>query len=179
MLLSRKRSGVYHLFFDDESGKRHTRSTGARTKPEAIEFLRAFNAEEAARRRALTGTNSERFTTKSKRARVVPLVDDARAVLFARREGATDEELVFTRKGRPMGDQWVSREFKKVVRVTTLPDALHFHSLGCTFASWLVQGGVSLYQIAKLLGHSSTAGTEQYALSSDMHGVLGLLHFEN
>ena len=52
MFLSR-RGGVYHLFFDDESGKRHSRSTHTSTKSEAVEFLRAFNAGEAARRHAL------------------------------------------------------------------------------------------------------------------------------
>lgn len=48
-----KRSGVYHLFYHDETGKRHSRSTGARTKPEAVRFLRTFDPEEDARRRAV------------------------------------------------------------------------------------------------------------------------------
>jgi hypothetical protein len=52
MFLS-KRDGVYHLFFVDETGKRRKRSTGARSKPEAMQFLRAFNEQEDARRRAM------------------------------------------------------------------------------------------------------------------------------
>jgi site-specific recombinase XerD len=40
---------------------------------------------------------------------------------------------------------------------------LHLHSLRHTFASWLVQDGVSLYEVQKLLGHSSIAVTEIYS----------------
>jgi site-specific recombinase XerD len=132
-------------------------------------------------RRVLTVKNSEHFTTKSKRVRVVPLVDGARAVLLARRERANDEGLVFTRKGRALEPRRVSESFKDAVTRAKLPEALHFHSTRHSFASWLVQGGVSLYQVAKLLGHSSTAVTEQYAhlVPSDMHAVLAPLHFEN
>jgi integrase len=37
------------------------------------------------------------------------------------------------------------------------------HSLRHTFASRLVQGGMSLYAVSKLLGHSNTAMTQRYA----------------
>lgn len=37
------------------------------------------------------------------------------------------------------------------------------HSLRHTFASRLVQGGMSLYAVSKLLGHSSTTMTQRYA----------------
>jgi len=37
------------------------------------------------------------------------------------------------------------------------------HDLRHTFASWLVQGGVPLLEVAKLLGHSTIEMTERYA----------------
>ena len=340
MFLS-KRSGIYYLFFDDEQGKRRSRSTGARTKPDAIRFLRAFNEDEDARRRAqqsitlddfktsylqycrsihtaktvessemalrvlarylgssrvmhailpvdcerflaaraeksspltvlrlyrtlaaaferarswghipsnpwrsvkrprvpeilpafftheqykillaaiedrdfrelalfavLTGmrqgeliaaqwnwiefdrrvvtvSNSKDFMTKSKRARVVPLCDEALTVLYARRERVNaGDGTIFTRRGRPLIARRVSEEFKRAVRHAKLPESLHFHSARHSFASWLVQGGVSLYQVAQLLGHSSTAVTEKYAhlVPSEMHGVLERLRLSN
>lgn len=45
-------------------------------------------------------------------------------------------------------------------------DRIHkvvFHTLRHTFASWLVQNGVSLEVISKLLGHSSLQMTMRYA----------------
>ena len=38
-----------------------------------------------------------------------------------------------------------------------------FHTLRHTFASWLVQNGVDLYTVQKLMGHSTIAMTERYA----------------
>ena len=52
MFLS-KRCGVYYLFFTDFQGKRCKCSTGAHTKSDAVEFLRKFNVEDDAKRRAL------------------------------------------------------------------------------------------------------------------------------
>jgi site-specific recombinase XerD len=52
---------------------------------------------------------------------------------------------------------------KKAVRAAGLDDRLHFHSARHAFASWLVRAGVSLYEVQKLLGHSSPTVTEVYS----------------
>ena len=45
---------------------------------------------------------------------------------------------------------------------------LNFHSLRHTFDSWLIQNGVSIYEVSKLLGHSNLKVTVIYAhLSSE------------
>ncbi len=48
------------------------------------------------------------------------------------------------------------------------PEKIHFHSLRHTYATWLVEGGVDLYRVKELMGHSSFQTTMRYAhLASD------------
>jgi site-specific recombinase XerD len=60
-----------------------------------------------------------------------------------------------------------TRKFKKAVRAAGLNDAIHFHSLRHTGASWLAMAGVPLFHIQRLLGHSSPAVTQIYAHLTD------------
>jgi len=47
-------------------------------------------------------------------------------------------------------------------------------SLRHTFATWLVQEGVPIYEVQKLLGHSSISVTQVYSLlaASELHGAV-------
>jgi site-specific recombinase XerD len=73
-------------------------------------------------------------------------------------------DYVLTLSGKKLLESWVSHKFKYWVYEAKLPnDKLHFHSLRHTFASWLVQDGVSLYEVQKLLGHSNIAVTQAYS----------------
>jgi site-specific recombinase XerD len=51
--------------------------------------------------------------------------------------------------------------------VTDRRQKLTFHSLRHTYASWLVDRGVGLYDVQKLLGHSTSQLTERYSHLSD------------
>ena len=46
---------------------------------------------------------------------------------------------------------------------SSLNPQLNRHSLRHTFASWLVQAGVSIFEVSKLLGHSDIRVTEIYS----------------
>ncbi len=117
-------------------------------------------------RRRLTLSNRVHLT-KSKKVRTVPLNEAAVAVLENRKRRAPGDH-VFTFSGRPMSQNFVVKRFKKYVKAAHLNPAFHFHSLRHTFASWLVMKGVSLYEVQRLLGHSSPAVTQIYAhLSTD------------
>lgn len=106
--------------------------------------------------------NSVAFTTKNRKNRTIPISDQLNEVLGKMKEHASSE-LVFHDKGKHLIDEKVSKLFKKIIRKARLNDKLHFHSLRHTFASWLVQDGVSLYEVQKLLGHSSSAVTQVYS----------------
>jgi integrase len=106
--------------------------------------------------------NSSEFTTKSYKNRTVPLNDTLVHILTERKEQAASD-LVFHRQGRKLEPNYVSKQFKKFVLAAGLNRRLHFHSLRHTCASWLVQAGVTIYEVQALLGHSSVSVTAKYS----------------
>jgi integrase len=56
----------------------------------------------------------------------------------------------------------VRRAFRIAIGKATIVD-LHFHDLRHTFATRLVQAGVDLYKVQRLLGHKSPIMTQRYA----------------
>ncbi|MGO9482718.1 MAG: tyrosine-type recombinase/integrase [Candidatus Kryptoniota bacterium] len=120
--------------------------------------------------------NSEAFTTKSKRSRVVPLSEELSKMLLNRKENIRSEsEFVFSNRfGKKLRDGTIEHNFKKCVRRAGLNDKLHFHSLRHSFASALVMSGVSLYAVQKLLGHSTSKTTEIYShlLPQQLHSEI-------
>ena len=106
---------------------------------------------------------SANFKTKQGKFRILPLHSVA-FYIISRRMEEEKSEYVFTRIGRPLTGDWVSKELKHYINKAGLSDKdLHFHSLRHSFASWLVQSGVSLYEVQKLLGHSNIAVTQIYS----------------
>jgi integrase len=129
------------------------------------------------KRTILVETNPT-FTTKQGKKRIIPLNDTA-FYLLQGRYGKENSEYVFTLNGMKIFDQWITHAFKKAVRAAKLEDdRIHFHSLRHTFASWLVQDGVSLYEVQLLLGHSSSRVTEVYShLQPEMrHDTVNRIH---
>ena len=119
--------------------------------------------------------NTGTFTTKSKRGRVIPINDELWQILLTRRERTSGvSRLVFHTHGHQISQSCVSHRMKKAVRAAGLDDRLHFHSARHAFASWLVQAGVSLYEVQRLLGHSSPTVTEVYShlQPEHLHGTV-------
>ena len=56
----------------------------------------------------------------------------------------------------------ISKQFKKIVCKSNLNKKIHFHTLRHSFASILVQKGVSLYVVKELLGHEDLATAQIY-----------------
>jgi integrase len=101
------------------------------------------------------------FKTKAGKRRTIPMSDVVHSVLSGKAASAKGE-YVFTRKGRRIADSYLTHQFKAAVRAAGLSDELHWHSLRHTHASYLVQAGVPILAVSKLLGHSSVRVTEKH-----------------
>jgi site-specific recombinase XerD len=111
-------------------------------------------------KRILKVANTAQFQTKSKRERFVPLNLTAMALMEVIPKRS---EFVFIGdRGRKLDDEEVSRRFKDAVTAAGLNPGLHLHSLRHTFATWLVQNGAGIYEVQKLLGHSTIQMTQIY-----------------
>ena len=115
--------------------------------------------------------------TKSKRVRTIPLNINSLQILRKREELKTTE-LVFTFSNNKIKPDYLSRKFKGYIKSAGLNLKLTFHSLCHTFASWLVQRGVSIYEVSKLLGHSDVKVTEIYShlRAEDLRDSVNLLN---
>lgn len=91
--------------------------------------------------------------------------------MFEGKEPGSGSELVFPPVwGNNSKRQQVSGRFGEVIKnlgfndgITDRRDKVCFHTLRHTYASWLVQGGVSIYEVKERLGHSTLAMTERYS----------------
>lgn len=115
--------------------------------------------------------------TKSKKIRSVPLTIKALQIL-TERERTTKGDFVFTRNGKVIPQDFISHRFKVFVKKAGISPKLNFHSLRHTFASWLIQKGVPIYSISKLLGHSDIKVTEIYShlRSEDLRSAINTLN---
>lgn len=130
-------------------------------------------------RKTISIQSSPTFKTKNGKKRIVPLNDTAYYILLSKQKSGPSTH-VFTLNGKPVLDEWLSHKFKWYVYDCKFrEDRLHFHSLRHTFASWLVQDGVSLYEVQKLLGHSNISVTQIYShLQPElMHNTVNKLNF--
>jgi len=95
--------------------------------------------------------------TKNGKPRLVPLNSSALAALIKLRQDAADDELIFDpcRTGRRRRQMLF--HFAVAVQRAGIED-FHFHDLRHTFATRLRAAGVHEYDIADLLGHSTTPG---------------------
>lgn len=70
----------------------------------------------------------------------------------------------------------VSQKFRRWARVLKLPDGISLHSLRSTFASQLIEKGVDIYTVSRLLGHSSVKVTEKHYVGLDQEHVLAAVN---
>jgi integrase len=98
-------------------------------------------------------------------------ISDRLREILVRRYDNQDSNYVFTGRLSDEARGYATKGIRKAITRAGLNEP-HLvkrygkftpHSLRHTFASRLVQGGMSLYAVSKLLGHNSTAMTQRYA----------------
>jgi site-specific recombinase XerD len=109
--------------------------------------------------------NKESFTTKSKRERVIPIGKVVLEIINSIKENPENinSKYIFNKAGDRLNSVFISKKFKKCVRLANLSESIHFHTLRHSFASHLVQKGTSLYILSKLLGHQQSSTTQKYS----------------
>ncbi len=115
-------------------------------------------------RRALSGETEVR-STKSRRAREVPLPDQAAAALQRLRrrcEFTGPDDYVFANRfGRRLDPSALRRRYERARDAAGL-DPLRFHDLRHTYGSLLVAGGIDLPSVKAAMGHARISTTERY-----------------
>lgn len=104
----------------------------------------------------------ESWQPKTKKNRAIPVSRDLRRYLDAHTPGATEHAWLFP---SPEGTRWDPDNFSQDLRAANESAGLAWSSLDFrhTFGSQLAQRGVSLYQIATLLGNSPGICQRHYA----------------
>jgi integrase len=104
-------------------------------------------------------------STKSRRARQVPLPDQAASALerLSRRGEFTgpDDYVFANRFGRRLDPSALRRRFERARKATNL-EPLRFHDLRHTYGSLLIAGGIDLPSVKAAMGHSRITTTERY-----------------
>ncbi|MEO8230643.1 MAG: tyrosine-type recombinase/integrase, partial [Ignavibacteriota bacterium] len=115
----------------------------------------------------ITLKQSENFTTKSKRERIIPMNEtllNKFVDIFLAQKNKNIDSFVFSKgKQIPINADWVSKCFKRAVRAAKLDESFHFHTLRHSFASNLIQSGVSIFVVKELLGHADISTTQIYS----------------
>ncbi len=112
--------------------------------------------------------DNQNHITKSKKIRTLPLNSKVLSALLQLKQPDNSNELVFQFEKITNRPKFVQNNFRTYIKLAKLNKKLNFHSLRHTFASWLVQKGVSIYEVSKLLGHADIKTTQIYAhLRSD------------
>jgi integrase len=102
--------------------------------------------------------------SKNRERRTLPLNNTVFASLAGKQAACGHHDgLVFTTStGTPLKARYVVRAFSIARARAGIPD-FRFHDLRHTFATRLVQKGIDLYKVQRLLGHKTGLMTQRYA----------------
>ena len=107
-------------------------------------------------------------------------MNDAALRILEARASLRNVEYVLSKDGHRILEHNITRMFHKYAQRLGWDRRLHFHSLRHSFASLLVQRGVSLYEVQNLLGHSNPRVTQIYShlAPQEMHGAVAKIRLD-
>lgn len=117
-------------------------------------------------------SNKDNFNTKSGKKRVIPISNELMKVLNEMLDHKLGDKIlslynpdnyIFTiRLGTRLHIEYVSKEFKKILRKCNFPERYHFHCLRHTFITNLIKSGVNINYVKEIAGHSEIQTTMNY-----------------
>lgn len=108
-------------------------------------------------------------TTKSGRKRHVPMNAIVRSQLEKLLSERNGNYVLIPGVHQPKDVHHVYRDFHKAQRAAGFEKVIRFHDLRHTFASHFMMNGGNIYDLQKILGHSSLEMTQRYAHMSNDH----------
>ena len=102
-------------------------------------------------------------TTKTNKSRLVKVNGIAFEAIKQRYDLAkTADSYLFTFNRKPITVDAVSKIFKRACKDLNMPDTYHLYCLRATYASELINSGIQIQQISKILGHAEITTTERF-----------------
>lgn len=102
--------------------------------------------------------NKENFTTKSRKERVLPLHQNLYKFF---NDNKHKKGYCFTKARDPLNAKTLTLKFIKLCNDLNFNE-IGLHTLRHTFISWCLIEGISIFKVAKWVGHSTTHITELY-----------------
>jgi len=114
------------------------------------------------------GLIAVRAKLKGGKVRYVPMPPELTRE-FKQFRTTVGEERIFPREPAAKRErQRVDKSFETILTMAEIED-FRFHDLRHTFASWHMMNGGDIYDLAKILGHSSLKMTQRYAKLGKNH----------
>jgi integrase len=127
------------------------------------------NLIEITRSRDKNGLDDRLKTATSRR--YVPMNTDVRRTLAELKRLSLSDYVFTDSKGKPFAVHHLYRDFKNIQLKAGLTRTVRFHDLRHTFASHFMMKGGNIYDLQKILGHSSLEMTQRYAHLAPDHLV--------
>jgi integrase len=102
--------------------------------------------------------------SKSKKPKVIPISSKVRKLLLEQKLKSGGSNFVFTFEGKPIKD--VRRAFERACKRASIY-GFRFHDLRHTAATRMIEAGVSIVAVSKVLGHAEIRTTMRYAHPED------------